>query len=495
MVCPMIMATIEVREKMKCWELFDCNEQDCPVYKSREPKCWLVPGTHCRNEIQGKFLEKMEMCLECDAFQENIDLDSIERTLKVVNEQFIEFRKMIDEEERQSKAVSMELALGLSEVFEALRKISSGNPEVRIHEASGLELLSKLKQMVNLTAESLGEIVHLSHEFAIGLAEHFDTLHRVAEGDLTARISGISEVELLELLKRLTNQMISGVSQEIAERRQAEEALKRARDELEIRVEERTAELSRSNTLLKKEIAERELAEKECRTINQELNNFVNIVSHDLKTPIISIQGFSARLLKKCEKQLGKEGGKYVEQIMASARRMELFVSDLLELSRIGRVVSRFEHVSSLEVIRSVVSILEDRLKEKGIDLVVAGDPPTIYGDGPRICQVFENLLINAIKFSGSAKKPQVEIGYEDKGEYYQFYVRDNGIGIDPKYHRKVFEMFHRLNENEAEEGTGLGLTIVERIVRNHGGRIWLESEKGKGATFYFTMPIPPTPH
>jgi signal transduction histidine kinase len=388
----------------------------------------------------------------------------------------------------------MELALGLSEVFDALRKISSGNPEVRIHEDSGLELISKLKQMVNLTAENLGDIVHLSHEFAIGLAEHFDTLHRVAKGDLTARIYGISEVELLELLRRLTNQMISGVSKEIADRKQAEEALKRARDELEIRVEQRTAELSRSNTLLKKEIAERELAEKECRTINQELGNFVNIVSHDLKTPIISIQGFSARLLKKYEEQLGKEGGKYLEQIRASARQMELFVSDLLELSRMGRVVSVFEHVSSLEVIKRVVSMLEDSLKEKGIDLILADDLPIIYCDGQRMCQVFENLLINAVKFSGRAEKPQIEIGYEDKGEYDQFYVRDNGIGIEPKYHRKIFEMFHRLNEDEAEEGTGLGLTIVERIVRNHGGRIWLESEKGKGASFYFTLPKLPAP-
>ncbi|MCK4487788.1 MAG: two-component sensor histidine kinase, partial [Desulfobacterales bacterium] len=100
-----------------------------------------------------------------------------------------------------------------------------------------------------------------------------------------------------------------------------------------------------------------------------------------------------------------------------------------------------------------------------------------------------ENLLVNAIKFMGGAEPPKIEIGYEDRQDFHQFYVRDNGIGIDPRYHRKIFEMFQRLKQIEDEEGTGLGLAIVERMVNNHGGDVWVESEKAKGATFHFTLP------
>jgi len=251
-----------LKDKVKCWECFECNEQECPVLKSKELNCWLIPGTHCRNEIQGKFLEKLEMCIECEPFKANMDMDSLEETLKVLNEQLTEFRQMVDERDRELESTSMELALGLSEVFEALKSIASGDPEVRIPETSQLELISKLKHMVNLTAENLGEIVGLSHEFAIGLAEHFDVLHRVSQGKLTARVSGGSEVDLLEALTKVTNQMIESVSTEITERKRAEKALRKAHNELEKRVEARTAELVIANEKLRDEVEERKWAEK-----------------------------------------------------------------------------------------------------------------------------------------------------------------------------------------------------------------------------------------
>ena len=242
------------------------------------------------------------------------------------------------------------------------------------------------------------------------------------------------------------------------------------------------------------DITEQKRAEEELRKINEELKNFVHIVSHDLKTPIISIQGFSSRLLKVFQDKLGDQGRRYLEQIKASSRRMEVLVSDLLKLSWIGQVVSTFKDISSIEIVKNVTSALQDRLKESDIELVVADHLPAISCDGERIYQVFENLLVNAIKFTGGAKNPQIEIGYEDRGDFHQFYVRDNGIGIDPKYHRRIFELFHRLKLIEDEEGTGLGLAIVERIVSNHGGKVWVESEKGKGSIFYFTLPKAPSP-
>ena len=225
------------------------------------------------------------------------------------------------------------------------------------------------------------------------------------------------------------------------------------------------------------------------RSINEELQNFVRVVSHDLKTPIIAIQGFSAQLLRKYEERLGEKGRGYLHHIRGSARRMEVLVSDLLALSLIGRVVCNFEEIPSLDIVKDVTSGLQDRLEAKGIELVVSSSLPTICCDGDRIYQVFENLLVNATKFMGDTVCPRIEIGYKDVEGFHQFYVRDNGIGIDPVYHRKVFEMFHRLKEIQDVEGTGLGLAIVERIVTNHGGRVWVESEKGKGATFYFALP------
>jgi two-component system sensor histidine kinase/response regulator len=219
-----------VKKKVKCWQFFQCNEKECPVFKSKELNCWLIPGTHCRNEIQGKFLEKIEMCLECAPFQANINTRSIRETLKVVNKQLAEFRHMVEERDRELEGISMELALGLSEVFEALKKIASGDSGARTPETSELDLIRKLKHMVNLTAENLAEIVDLSHEFAIGLAEHFDVLHRVSKGDLSARVSGISKVDLLESLKDITNEMVESVSTEITERQQSQEALQKSEE-------------------------------------------------------------------------------------------------------------------------------------------------------------------------------------------------------------------------------------------------------------------------
>ena len=227
-----------MKNELKCWEFFECNEKECPVYRSGELKCWLIAGTHCRNEIQGKFLEKMEMCLQCEAFRANMDVDSMKETLKLVDGQFISFRQMVEERDTELEGISMELALGLSEAFEALKDISSGDPSVRISEASELELIAKLKHMVNATAEELGEIVNLSHEFAIGLAEHFDVLHRVSKGELAVRVCGASPVELLESLKKITNRMIDNISKEIDEHQKTGEQLRKRTRDLSERVKD-----------------------------------------------------------------------------------------------------------------------------------------------------------------------------------------------------------------------------------------------------------------
>ena len=167
----------------------------------------------------------MEMCLRCEVFKVNMDVDAMEKTVEIIDTQFKEFRAIVEGRDKELEDISMELSLGLSEALEALNKIASGDPRVRISEVSENELIAKLKQVVNISAKEIGTIVDQSHEFAIGLAEHFDVLNRVSKGELSARITEDSQDELLRVLGRVTNQMIEGVSREITERKRAEELL------------------------------------------------------------------------------------------------------------------------------------------------------------------------------------------------------------------------------------------------------------------------------
>jgi putative nucleotidyltransferase with HDIG domain len=214
-------------EKVKCWDFFECAEKECPAYKSRNLRCWLFANTHCRNEIQGEFIEKMEMCSDCKVFKKNMDLRAMRATVMLTNKQIKNLRQLVDAREKELENVSLELALDISEVFDGLRKISSGDPGTRINENSSIELLSKLKQMVNSTARNMEEIVNQFHEVAIDLAEHFDVLSRVSKGDLLARIDGSSRIELMEALKKVTNQMIGSISEEMMERKKAEQQIQR----------------------------------------------------------------------------------------------------------------------------------------------------------------------------------------------------------------------------------------------------------------------------
>jgi PAS domain S-box-containing protein len=237
------------------------------------------------------------------------------------------------------------------------------------------------------------------------------------------------------------------------------------------------------------DVTERKQAERALRKTNEELRNFVDTISHDLKIPLLAIRGFSTLLLGNYKEKLEDKGRGYLDIIDASARQMDRLVSDLLALSRLGQVVPNLRMVIFREIVNKAVSSLRGGLNENGIELFVAQDLPIIYCDGERMYQVFENLLSNAIRFAADAKQPKIVIGYNDEGEYHQFYVRDNGVGIDPKDHRKIFEMFYRIKEKGDKGATGLGLAIVDRIIRQHGGKVWVESEKGKGATFYLTLP------
>ncbi len=237
------------------------------------------------------------------------------------------------------------------------------------------------------------------------------------------------------------------------------------------------------------DITERKQLYNQLEEKTRELEDFVYTVSHDLKAPLVSLEGFSSILINEHQEKLSDKGVHYLKRIQHNVNNMKSLISDLLDLSRIGRLVGQMESIDIETIIIKVIEDLKFIIEANNINISIAAPLPNPYGDGDRIKQVFENLISNAIKFMGDQKKPKIEIGnINNEDDVYTFYVKDNGIGINKKYQEKIFQIFQRLNDIETE-GTGVGLTIVKRIIAHHGGRLWLDSENGKGSAFYFTLP------
>lgn len=227
---------------------------------------------------------------------------------------------------------------------------------------------------------------------------------------------------------------------------------------------------------------------KELEKVKNELEDFVYTVSHDLKEPLRSIASFSHFIAEDYHDKLDDEGKDYINRIVKSSARMRELIDDLLTLSRVGRIQNPYQTVQSAEIIEEVLTSLHQAINEKKAEIKVRGNLPVIYCDRTFMSEVFLNLLSNALKFCDK-DHPIVEIGCDELPKEYRFYVKDNGIGIEERYHEKVFEVFERLNRREEYEGTGAGLTIVKKVIEEHHGRVWLDSRVGQGTTFYFTLP------
>jgi len=252
--------------------------------------------------------------------------------------------------------------------------------------------------------------------------------------------------------------------------------------------------IHRSLARAQEEIVEREKTEKEREELirqlklkNQELDRFAITVSHDLKTPLITIAGYLGYLEKDMLAGNKERVSKNIGQINDAAKSMGKLVDEILDLSRIGRIHNPPRAVSFEEVVQQVLKAADGLLKAKQVKVKVGSDFPVIYCDFTRIVQVVQNLITNAVKFMGEQTDPLIEINAEERDGEFIFFVRDNGMGIDPKYHEQIFGLFNKLNANT--DGLGIGLGIVKRIIEVHGGRVWVESELGKGASFYFTLP------
>jgi signal transduction histidine kinase len=346
--------------------------------------------------------------------------------------------------------------------------------DMHMPEMGGLELMEHIR---NRFPETLCVVI-------TGRASEDSIVESLRKGAFDYLRKPFEHEELLKSVNNAFRQI-----QLTKKRRMAEDALRKAHEELEKRVDERTAELGEANARLMREIEERKRAEYELQEMNEEVRSFVHAVSHDLKNPLISVQGFSSLLLKNYGEILDEKAIEYVQHIVTNARRMAFLVSDLLTLSMIGQVIPHFEDVDCKQIVGDVVRNLANRLEQKGIRMVISENLPVVCSDKDRLYQVFENLVTNAIKFTGDCPKPTIEVDCRDQNHCHQFVVKDNGIGIEPKFHQKIFENFLRLQEIHDEEGTGLGLPIVTKNLEKLGGDVWVESKKGEGSAFYFSIP------
>lgn len=315
--------------------------------------------------------------------------------------------------------------------------------------------------------------------------DNFESEYRVVRPD--GEVIWVRERSKSRLKKDGRVKLTLGVVQDITEKRNYEQNLESAKNSLEETVTERTQQLAETVTRLQQEISEREIVSTELENKNAELERFAYTVSHDLKSPLVTIKGFLGLLSQDMEARDFKRAQDDIAKVNQAADTMGSLLEELLELSRIGRVMGEAEICNMTEIAQQAVQLLNAQIVDKSVDIAIA-DMPEVKADKIRLIEVYQNLVENAIKFMGDQISPQIQIGSIKEVDCTRFFVRDNGIGIAPEYYDLVFGLFERLSPNV--EGTGVGLALVKRIVEVHNGKIWIESDVvGQGTTVVFTLP------
>jgi light-regulated signal transduction histidine kinase (bacteriophytochrome) len=249
------------------------------------------------------------------------------------------------------------------------------------------------------------------------------------------------------------------------------------------------SERKRSEILMKQLNERLEKRAEELQSSNTELEHFAYVASHDLQEPLRMVTSFMALLKKKLNNHLDESAASYMHFAVDGAERMKTLIQDLLKYSRLGNTAEGSTSFEIKEVITNVLQVYSPAIRENEA-IVHLGEFPLISGNKTQINQLFQNLVGNALKYRNT-KPPVLEIGCTEKKEEWLFFIKDNGIGIDPKFFDKIFVIFQRLHNKNEFSGTGIGLAICKIIVERHGGKLWVESSLGHGSTFYFTLKKP----
>jgi len=272
--------------------------------------------------------------------------------------------------------------------------------------------------------------------------------------------------------------MVTDITEKIAisnDLKKSKEKLHHQNIHLEKLVAKRTKDLDLKNEILENS--------------NKDLQAFAYAVSHDLKEPIRTIGGFTSLFLRRNKDKIDETGMEYLNNIMDGTRRMEKLISSILEYSTIGQVRKGFETVNLDQLISNSIKDLHQLIQDKNAVIEIHSCvPTTLQCIGSQMSIVFHNLISNGLKFNNN-EFPKIEILCDESTDFWKFFIKDNGIGIAPEYLNQIFGVFKKLHNRTEYEGSGIGLSLCKKIVLNHGGEIWIESEEGKGSTFIFTIP------
>ena len=385
----------------------------------------------------------------------------------------------------------------------ALRACNSNPPDlilldIMMPEMNGYEVCQHLKsepktrEIPVIFISAKDEVFDKVNAFAVGAVDYISKPFQFEE--VLARIE--SHLTLRKLQKQLKEQNVL-LQEEITSRLAVEKTLHEKNQILEQEICNRLAvekALQEQNLLLQQEISHRQRAEsallksnQELARSNAELEQFAYVASHDLQAPLATIASYAQLLEKRYKDQLDSQAIKFISNIVLGCTRMQTLIDDLLEYSRLGRSRQPFQLTNCNHVVQQAIANLQGAIGDTQA-VIVYSELPAVMGDVSQLVQLFQNLLGNAIKYRQDAP-PEVHIIACQQEENWLFSVSDNGIGIAPQHQERIFQIFQRLHTQREYSGTGIGLAICQKIVERHGGSIWVESEPGRGSTFYFTLP------
>jgi PAS domain S-box-containing protein len=402
---------------------------------------------------------------------------------------------------RQGQTFTLE-QVGLMERFAALASLAIDN--ARLYEMAQTELQERRNTEIALqeSEERMRAILASIPDMIFEIASDGTFLDFISSTELTpiqkpAQFIGkkvnevfppvIAEQTLFALERALDTEQVHAIEYELPSGEETQS--------FEARI---SAITPKSAVMMVRDISQRKWVETEREALinelegkNSELERFTYTVSHDLKSPLITIKGFLGFLENDAISGNVVRLKADIQRIASATDKMQLLLNELLELTRIGRLVNPYQQVNFGELVQEAVELVHGQIQSRGIHVSIQENLPTVYGDRPRLSETLQNLIDNAAKFMGDQPDPRIEIGmsgYENGLPI--FYVRDNGMGIESAHHERIFGLFNKLDATS--EGTGIGLALVKRIIEVHGGRVWIESEVGKGSTFLFTLQAEP---